>query len=100
MFLIMSSVIYDHKHGHVLLILMGKIRINGLEFTPTNAAGYRLWTVLGSRAYAPLALIMCIQMHQKINSICHKSTNQSIKQVNEQSFSTRSINHSTTDQFY
>ena len=53
MFLIMSSVIYDHKHGHVLLILMGKIRIGGKEFTPTNAARYKLRTVLGSHVYAP-----------------------------------------------
>ena len=27
MLLLMSSVFYDQKHGHVLLILMGKIRI-------------------------------------------------------------------------
>ena len=52
MFLIMSSVIYDHKHGHVLFILMGKIRIDGKAFTPANAARYRLRTDLGSHVYA------------------------------------------------
>ena len=34
MFLIMSSVIYDQKHGHVLPILMGKIITDCREFTP------------------------------------------------------------------
>ena len=42
MLLVMSSVIYDQTHGHVLLILMGKIRIDGQEFTPTKAARYCL----------------------------------------------------------
>ena len=28
MLLLMSAVFYDQKHGHVLLILMGKIRID------------------------------------------------------------------------
>ena len=31
MLLVMSFIIYDQKHGHVLLILMGKIRIDGQE---------------------------------------------------------------------
>ena len=46
--LIMSSVVYDQKHGHVLLILIGKIRIDGQEFTPTKASGYHLRTGLGN----------------------------------------------------
>ena len=56
MLLIISSVIYDQSHGHVLLILMGKIRIDGHEFTATNVASYHLRTVLGSGIYAPLDL--------------------------------------------
>ena len=36
MFLIMSSVIYDQKDEYVLFVLMGKIRIDGQEFTPTK----------------------------------------------------------------
>ena len=39
-----------HRLGHLLLILMGKIRIDGQEFTPANAARYHLRTVSGSRA--------------------------------------------------
>ena len=39
---IMSSVICDQKHGHVLFILMGKIRIDSLEFTTFSAAKHRL----------------------------------------------------------
>ena len=54
MLLTMSSVIYDQKHGHVLLILMGKIRIDSQEFTTTNTACYHLRTVLGPHAYAPI----------------------------------------------
>ena len=53
MLVILSPVIYDHKHGHVLLILMGKIRIDGREFTPSKAARYLLRIVLGSCVYAP-----------------------------------------------
>ena len=51
MLLIMSLVIYDRKHRHALLILMGNLRVDGQEFTPTNAAPYCLRSVLGSRAY-------------------------------------------------
>ena len=54
MLFIMSSVIYDQKQGHVLLILMGKIWINGQEFTLTNAARYHLRAVLGFRVYASI----------------------------------------------
>ena len=52
MLVIMSSVICDQKHGSVLLILMGKIRIDNKEFTPTNETRYHLRTVLGSRVHA------------------------------------------------
>ena len=54
MLLIISSIIYDQKHEHVLLILMGEIRIDGQEFLPTNAARYRLRAVLGPRIYFPI----------------------------------------------
>ena len=54
MLLTMSSVIYDQKHGYVLLNLMGKIRIDNQEFTTTNTARYHLRIVLGPHAYAPI----------------------------------------------
>ena len=38
----------------MLLILMGKIRIDDQEFIPTNKARYRLRTVLGCGVYAPI----------------------------------------------
>ena len=37
----------------VFLILIGKIRIDSQEFTPTNAARYWLRMALGSRVYVP-----------------------------------------------
>ena len=52
MLVIMSSVICDQKHGNVLLILMGKIRIDNKEFTPTNETHHSLKTVLGSHVHA------------------------------------------------
>ena len=45
MLLIMSSVISDKKHGHLLLILMGKIKIESHEFTTSRAARHHLRTV-------------------------------------------------------
>ena len=54
MLLILLFLIYDQKHGHVLIILMGKLRIDGQELISTNAARYRLKTVLGFRIYAPI----------------------------------------------
>ena len=72
MLLSKSSNIYDQKHRHVLLILMGKIRIGGQEFTLTNAARCRLRTVLGSRVYAPLVLLKSFYRagtHQSLSSV-------------------------------
>ena len=56
MLLIMSSVISDQKHEHVVLLLIGKARTDSEEFTTSRATWCHLRTFKGSRVYAPIGI--------------------------------------------